>query len=243
MDNLVWQYCGFPSLLSQIIFLALIVPMDEICSLLLELGYFRARIKISDLDKVIGGLSFCLLTINNDFEILNIMNITEINIGKKLKICEKIIFYLEEIKCPFALEPHQIQGLDHDNILNVMKWLKVLVLEKRIEKRSEYERYAHYIYRKYRSFPTNHWHSVNYLTFIHSRYFIPQLNSINSTNETYDSINKKLKKLNLLIKDESLYQEIKTKLEVKTSLEKKIEDFKRKCELKMQRIKEELNSM
>lgn len=54
-----------------------------------------------------------------------------LNIGEKIEITEKIINVLLSIKCAYALEPHQIQGLDTVKILPVMQWLVKKAMETR----------------------------------------------------------------------------------------------------------------
>uniref|UniRef100_A0A914KGH1 Coiled-coil domain-containing protein 93 n=1 Tax=Meloidogyne incognita TaxID=6306 RepID=A0A914KGH1_MELIC len=44
-------------------------------------------------------------------------------IGQKITLTEKIVKVLPEIKCPYSLEPHQIQGLDAFHIHPVIVWL------------------------------------------------------------------------------------------------------------------------
>lgn len=38
-------------------------------------------------------------------------------------LVERIVKVLSSMKCPFTLEPHQIQGLDFINIFSVTQWL------------------------------------------------------------------------------------------------------------------------
>lgn len=38
-------------------------------------------------------------------------------------LTEKIVAALPRMKCPYLIEPHQIQGLDFINIFPVIQWL------------------------------------------------------------------------------------------------------------------------
>lgn len=38
-------------------------------------------------------------------------------------LTEKIVAALPKMKCPYLIEPHQIQGLDFINIFPVIQWL------------------------------------------------------------------------------------------------------------------------
>ena len=49
-------------------------------------------------------------------------------------LTEKIVRVLPEMKCPYRLDPHQIQGLDFVHIFPVVQWL----VKKTIEAREEY---------------------------------------------------------------------------------------------------------
>lgn len=52
-------------------------------------------------------------------------------IGDKILLCENITRVLVMMKCPYSLEPHQIQGLDYSHILPVLQWLGNRVREVR----------------------------------------------------------------------------------------------------------------
>ena len=119
--------------------------------LLLAAGYFRARIKgLSPFDKVrgaqaaaaasahpnrtppqiVGGMTWCITAANEDVDV-DILFEENASIGKKIALTEKIVEALPRLKCPLALEPHQIQGLDHISIYPVVQWLVKKALETR----------------------------------------------------------------------------------------------------------------
>jgi hypothetical protein len=54
-------------------------------------------------------------------------------IGQKIKVAEKICEALHLMKCPYVLQPFQLQGLDVNNIYPVIQWLVKLVYETRHE--------------------------------------------------------------------------------------------------------------
>lgn len=49
-------------------------------------------------------------------------------------LTEKIVGVLPRMKCPFLIEPHQIQGLDFINIFPVVQWLVKRSVENRSKK-------------------------------------------------------------------------------------------------------------
>ncbi|XP_046457734.1 coiled-coil domain-containing protein 93-like isoform X1 [Daphnia pulex] len=105
--------------------------LQDICDLLLAAGYFRVRLKgLSAFDKVVGGMVWCLELCAVDVDV-NFLFRENLNIGEKIEITEKIINVLLSIKCAYALEPHQIQGLDTVKILPVMQWLVKKAMETR----------------------------------------------------------------------------------------------------------------
>lgn len=113
------------------------VKLQETADLLLAAGYFRARIKgLSPFDKVVGGMTWCITASNVevDADLLFQENST---IGQKIALTEKIVAALPRMKCPHALEPHQIQGLDFIHIFPVVQWLVKKALETREERAAQ----------------------------------------------------------------------------------------------------------
>jgi hypothetical protein len=71
---------------------------------LLMAGYFRIRLPwLTVLDKVLGGLSWC---INNSNFPIDVRYNDEMNLKEKLEVSEKIVQALVDMKCPFTLFPH-----------------------------------------------------------------------------------------------------------------------------------------
>lgn len=99
------------------------VKFQEIIDLLVAAGYFRARIKgLSNFDKVIGGLTWCIETCNFDIDV-DLLFRENLTIGQKIALTEKIVAVLPKMNCPHQIEPHQIQGLDCIHIFPVVQWL------------------------------------------------------------------------------------------------------------------------
>ena len=105
----------------------------EIIDLLVAAGYFRARIKgLSSFDKVVGGMTWCVSNCSFDIDV-DLLFQENSTIGQKISLTEKIVSVLPRMKCPHAIEPHQIQGLDFKSIFPVIQWLVKKVIETREE--------------------------------------------------------------------------------------------------------------
>lgn len=112
---------------------------QDIIDLLLAAGYFRARIKgLSNFDKVIGGMTWCIESCNFDVDI-DLLFRENLTIGQKISLTEKIVAMLPKMNCPYRIEPHQIQGLDCIHIFPVIQWLVKRSMETR-EETSEFVR-------------------------------------------------------------------------------------------------------
>ncbi|XP_053987430.1 coiled-coil domain-containing protein 93 [Hylaeus volcanicus] len=106
---------------------------QDIIDLLLAAGYFRARIKgLSNFDKVIGGMTWCIESCNFDVDI-DLLFQENLTIGQKISLTEKIVAVLPRMNCPYRIEPHQIQGLDCIHIFPVIQWLVKRSMETREE--------------------------------------------------------------------------------------------------------------
>jgi hypothetical protein len=58
--------------------------LQEILELLVAAGYFRARIKgLSEFDKIVGGLTWCISTCNFDVDV-DLLFQENLNIGLKM---------------------------------------------------------------------------------------------------------------------------------------------------------------
>lgn len=103
--------------------------LQEIFDILLLAGYFRVRIpSITIFDKILGGMTWCISCSNIDIDI--IYN-DDMSMGQKIKLAEEVIKGLKRMQCPFILYPHQIQGLDYENLYPVFQWLIKFVIETR----------------------------------------------------------------------------------------------------------------
>jgi len=106
---------------------------DEIIEMLLAAGYFRVRISgLTEFDKVIGGLCWCIV---NSLENLDVDIFFQENptIGQKIRISESVVAALQKMECYYSLEPHQIQGEDFKAIYHVIQWLVKKVMAVRSE--------------------------------------------------------------------------------------------------------------
>jgi len=124
---------------------------EAIVELLLAAGYFRARIPVlSQFDKIVGGLAWCITASNVDLDI-DLFFEEDAQIRQKLyvfilpsykqkykllsnrELGENIERALVQMKCPFQLFSHQIRGLDTASIFPVIQWLVKKVIETRSE--------------------------------------------------------------------------------------------------------------
>ncbi|EZA53949.1 hypothetical protein DMN91_012005 [Ooceraea biroi] len=106
---------------------------QEIIDLLVAAGYFRARIKgLSNFDKVVGGMTWCIESCNFDVDV-DLLFQENLTIGQKISLTEKIVVMLLKMNCPHRIEPHQIQGLDCIHIFPVIQWLVKRSMEMRQE--------------------------------------------------------------------------------------------------------------
>jgi len=103
--------------------------LKEIFDILLSAGYFRCRIpSISTFDKLLGGLAWCITLSNFD---IDVHFSDEMNMGQKIKLCEKVVSSLQKMGCPYEIGAYQISGLDLKSIFPVVQWLINFVLETR----------------------------------------------------------------------------------------------------------------
>lgn len=109
------------------------IKLQETIDLLLAAGYFRARIKgLSSFDKVVGGMAWCIEMCNVDLDV-NLLFQENLTIGQKIDLTEKLVAVLPKLKCPYIIEPHQIQGLDFIHVFPVVQFLVKLAIEMRKE--------------------------------------------------------------------------------------------------------------
>lgn len=105
--------------------------MDSITDILVRAGYFRAKIStLSDFDKIIGAIAWAIQAFNYGIEI-NVYYADSMDLGQKIALTERLVMVLIVMKCPHVIEPHQIVGLDYDNLLPVLEWLIKRSAEKR----------------------------------------------------------------------------------------------------------------
>jgi hypothetical protein len=108
-------------------------PVDVVSGMLVDGGYYRARIAtLPPFDMLVGGLAWAITLINMEVD-LSLDD--QATLGQKIKLAEIICKVLQRMKCPTQLLPHQIQGLDFPHVLPVMHWL----LEKVVEVRADTE--------------------------------------------------------------------------------------------------------
>ncbi|XKL60150.1 hypothetical protein PGB90_001166 [Kerria lacca] len=118
------------------------IKYDHIVTMLVNAGYFRAKIKgISPFDVIVGGITWCIDSSDLDLDV-DLLFEEGLNTGQKIALTEKIVVVLPRIKCPHFIEPHQIQGLDFIHIYPVIKWLIKWSSENRKKKAAFLEEYA-----------------------------------------------------------------------------------------------------
>lgn len=108
---------------------------DEIIELLLSAGYHRARINnLSEFDKVVGGLCWCITSSGEDVDV-DILFQENSTIGQRITLSEAVVKALRKMKCPAPIEPHQIQGgvggTDCPALFPVIVWLVKKFFERR----------------------------------------------------------------------------------------------------------------
>ena len=111
---------------------------NEIIDILLEAGYYRAQIAtLSEFDKVVGGLCWCIVNSGEDVDV-DILFQENSTIGQRIALSEAIVKALRLMKCPSPLQPHQIQGgvggSDFPAINPVIVWLIKKFLSRRGER-------------------------------------------------------------------------------------------------------------
>ncbi|XP_055637775.1 coiled-coil domain-containing protein 93 isoform X2 [Toxorhynchites rutilus septentrionalis] len=115
---------------------------QEIIDILVGAGYYRAHIQgLSMFDKIVGGMTWCIEACDYDVDV-DLLFHENLTIGQKIALTEKIVVVLPKMKCPFQLEPHQIQGLDFINIYPVVEWLVKRSAENRSEKAEKLKKLA-----------------------------------------------------------------------------------------------------
>uniref|UniRef100_W8BJP5 Coiled-coil domain-containing protein 93 n=1 Tax=Ceratitis capitata TaxID=7213 RepID=W8BJP5_CERCA len=126
---------------------------QETFDMLVAAGYYRARIKgLSSFDKVVGGMTWCIECCDYDVDV-DLLFHENLTIGQKIALVEKIVSVLPHMKCPFQIEPHQIQGLEFLSIHPVIQWLVKKSVENRTERAQRLKKFAigqfhnHYQYR------------------------------------------------------------------------------------------------
>lgn len=130
---------------------------DQIIEILLSAGYFRARINnLSEFDKVVGGLCWCI-TSSGELVDVDILFQENSSIGQKIALSEAIVVALRKMGCPCPIQPHQIQGgvggADYAAIHPVIVWLVKKYFERRTEREQQLRAYSTYQFSKNYKFP------------------------------------------------------------------------------------------
>ena len=130
---------------------------DEIIDMLVSAGYFRARINtLSEFDKVVGGLCWCITSSGADVDV-DILFQENSTIGQRITLSEAIATALKKMQCPCPLQPHQIQGgiggSDYPALQPVIVWLVKKFFERREEREKQLRRYSSFQFGKNYEFP------------------------------------------------------------------------------------------
>uniref|UniRef100_A0A1I8IQU3 Coiled-coil domain-containing protein 93 n=1 Tax=Macrostomum lignano TaxID=282301 RepID=A0A1I8IQU3_9PLAT len=114
----------------------------ECLQLLVSAGYFRARIRgLSAFDKLVGGLCWCVQGCSVDID-ADLLFHEGSSIGQKIALTEKIVRALRRMRCPHAIEPHQIQGRDFVHVFPVVQWLVTQVIGRRDQMTADWRQFA-----------------------------------------------------------------------------------------------------
>ncbi|VDK43842.1 unnamed protein product [Anisakis simplex] len=116
--------------------------MQDTIDLLVAAGYFRARFKaLSPFDRVIGGMVWCITLCNRSVDV-DLFYSENSTIGQKIALTERVVEVLPQLKCPYSIEPHQIQGLDYIHIFPVVQWLVKQAIEAKSRRGDTLQNYA-----------------------------------------------------------------------------------------------------
>mmetsp|Transcript_8414 Transcript_8414/g.10966 ORF Transcript_8414/g.10966 Transcript_8414/m.10966 type:complete len:601 (-) Transcript_8414:1528-3330(-) len=100
-----------------------LLAYKSITDTLLQAGYYRVRIKtLSKFDKVVGGLCWAITASGEKVEV-DLFFQENSSIGQRIKLSENIVKALRLMKCPDALQAHQIHGGDFPALKRVIVWL------------------------------------------------------------------------------------------------------------------------
>jgi hypothetical protein len=132
---------------------------NNIIDVLIGAGYHRARINtLSEFDKVVGGLCWCITSSGEDVDV-DILFTENSTIGERITLSEAIVMALRKMNCPSPLQPHQIQGgiggSDFPSIQPVIVWLVKKFFERRIEREKQLRLFASFQFDKNYEFPTS----------------------------------------------------------------------------------------
>ena len=116
-----------------------------------------------------GGLCWCIAASGKGVDASILFN-ENIQIGKKLKLAEKVCKVLIKMKCKAELLPHQIQGLDFGKLYPVIKWLVQQVYDFRAEHGDMIRDYSNHHFEKHAKIETDTEHEIAFLHDVQSQY-------------------------------------------------------------------------
>jgi hypothetical protein len=119
--------------------------------------------------QVMGGLCWCIAASGKGVD-ANILFNENMQIGKKLKLSEKVCKVLIKMKCKAELLPHQIQGLDFGKLYPVVKWLVQQVYDFRAEHGDMIRDYSIHHFEKHAKIETDAEHEIAFLHDVQSQY-------------------------------------------------------------------------
>ena len=71
---------------------------------------------------MVGGIVWCITICNFNVDV-DILFQENANVGEKISLVEKIVSVLPKMKCPHAIQPHEIQGFNYIAIYPIIQWL------------------------------------------------------------------------------------------------------------------------
>ena len=102
-----------------------------VSDMLVQAGYFRARLNIPMFDKILGGMCWCITGSNVD---VDVEFEDDMIMGQKIRLAERVVEAVRMMDCPTPISAPQISALDLKRCYEVLKWLIHKLGETRVER-------------------------------------------------------------------------------------------------------------